>query len=214
MSGYWTRDILTHNVTNRTLAASQTNQVISELAGISAGDSLFLLWQIKLSALVLTNAISFKLQHTLGDGVWYDVGSQANVAAVQKTCTDSDVDATANTFTITSHGFLTGDRVLLSTAGTLPADATAGEVWIIKVDANTVKIAASLADAIAGTAIDISTTGSGTFLFGQADYVGRLLATDSSDVAQLPLGGAVRLVVTSGASDTATISGVRMSHRA
>lgn len=211
--GYLTKSIL-KNETAQSVAQSQTEQVISTTpSSLSAEDSKYFLYLVKCSALVVGTAISFKLQHSAGDGVWYNVGSSANATAVQKTCTDSDTDATDNDFTVTSHGFATGDRILLSTAGTLPTGLTAGEYWVIKVDTNTIKLAATKALALAGTAVDISDTGSGTFRFGQADYVVRMLVTDSTDVAQLPLWPTVRMVVDTGANDSVTISALRRTSR-
>lgn len=72
------------------------------------------------------------------------------------------VDTTANTITKAAHGFLTGLAVTLTTTGGLPAGlATSTTYYVIKVDADTFKLAASLADALAGTAIDITTQGTG-----------------------------------------------------
>lgn len=69
----------------------------------------------------------------------------------------------ANTMTDNAHGLITGDGpVRVSSAGTLPAGLAAGtDYWIIYVDANTYKLAASRADAFAGTAVDITDDGTG-----------------------------------------------------
>lgn len=78
--------------------------------------------------------------------------------------TDSDV--ASNVFTKASHGLTTALPVLFTTtSGTPPQNLVAGTTYYaIKVTANTFKLATSAANAIAGTAITISTvTGSGTF---------------------------------------------------
>lgn len=69
-----------------------------------------------------------------------------------------------NTATAAAHGLQTGDGpVRLTTTGALPTGlATGTDYWIIKVDANTVAFAASLALAYAGTKVVFTTTGSGT----------------------------------------------------
>lgn len=74
------------------------------------------------------------------------------------------VVSTANdTITIASHGFSTGARVVYSVGGgttiTGLADTTA--YFIIKSDANTVKLATTAANAGTGTAIDLTAVGTG-----------------------------------------------------
>lgn len=74
----------------------------------------------------------------------------------------TDVNTTTDTFTSTAHGFTTGLKVQVSTTVTLPAPlAAVTDYFVIVVDANNFKLAASLANALAGTQIDITTTGTG-----------------------------------------------------
>jgi hypothetical protein len=209
---YNTRSVLL-NRTAQSVAASQTEQAVSEPFPIHDQDSLYLLALIKCSAMVNAAGISFKLQHAAGDGVWRNVGSSANATAVQKTWTDTDVNTGTDRITVTSHGFVTGDRVLISSANTLPTGVTAGEYWVIRIDANTIQLATSLANALAGTAVDITAAGSSTSRICQADYTVRMLATDSTDVAQLPLWSVGRWVVDSGAGDSCTVSEIRVTQR-
>lgn len=75
-----------------------------------------------------------------------------------KTFALTDVDVTANTITITAHGFVTGLKIPL-TGTNLPGGLSATNYWAIVVDANTIKVATSLANAVAGTAVDITTQG-------------------------------------------------------
>lgn len=78
-----------------------------------------------------------------------------------KNFTDTDVNITANTVTVTAHGYSTGFKVQLTTTGTLPAPLTIlTDYFLIVVNANTLKFATTLANALAGTAIDITTQGS------------------------------------------------------
>lgn len=75
----------------------------------------------------------------------------------------SAVTAAADTVTVAAHGFLTGTKVTLTTTTTLPAGlALATAYYLIVVDANTLKFATSQANALAGTAIDITDAGTGT----------------------------------------------------
>ncbi len=87
-------------------------------------------------------------------------------AATDVAASATDVDATANTFTLATHGLRTGQLCRVTTSNALPAGlAINTDYWVIKVDANTIKVAASYADAIAGTAVDITTTGTGNQTF-------------------------------------------------
>lgn len=90
-----------------------------------------------------------------------DSGNGSMGVATTTPGTASEVDVTDNEVTIPSHGFATGLACTLTTTGTLPAGlATATTYYLIVVDANTVKFASSLANALAGTAINITDEGS------------------------------------------------------
>lgn len=79
------------------------------------------------------------------------------------TFVDADVNTTNDTITLTSHGWLTGRKVAATTDGVLPGGLSATDYYVIKVDANTIKLASSLANAQAGTQVDItSAAGGGT----------------------------------------------------
>lgn len=82
-------------------------------------------------------------------------------------------NASTDELTATSHAMVTGDGPLrLTTSGTLPAGlSTATNYWVIKVDANTIQLATSYANAIAGTQIDITDTGSGTHTLDRASRI-------------------------------------------
>lgn len=57
---------------------------------------------------------------------------------------------------------LNGNPVVLSTSGTAPAGLTAGNTYyVIAVSGTTIKLASSVANAVAGTAIDITSQGTG-----------------------------------------------------
>lgn len=89
-------------------------------------------------------------------------------AAVVDTSTTND--PATNIITLASSNdtlvFQTGDRVQLTTSGALPAGlALATDYYVIPYQRKTtkrIKLASSLANALAGTAIDFTTTGSGT----------------------------------------------------
>ncbi len=74
---------------------------------------------------------------------------------------DPEVNITANSITIPAHGLTTGLVGQLTTTGTLPAGLSlATDYYVISVDTNTIKFATSYANAIAGTAVDLSDQGS------------------------------------------------------
>jgi hypothetical protein len=70
----------------------------------------------------------------------------------------SAVDDTTEEITLTGHPFATGDKVTYADGvGTEIGGLTDGDdYYVIKVDANTIQLAASLEDALAGTEIDLT----------------------------------------------------------
>lgn len=91
------------------------------------------------------------------------------------------VNATSNEITISSHGFLTGLRVTFSGTSTYPNPLDVGDYYIIRVDANTIKLATTFANALSGTAIDITTQGLGTDTLTPVSY-GSLYGLKHSDI--------------------------------
>lgn len=78
----------------------------------------------------------------------------------------SAIDATANTFTKVAHGIVTGALGQFTTSSALPTGlSTSTDYYAIKIDADTLKFATSYANAVAGTAIDISDVGTGNQTF-------------------------------------------------
>lgn len=91
-----------------------------------------------------------------------DDSGAGSITGVQTTAgVATEVNPSANSVSIPSHGYTTGAKLQLTTTGTLPAGLSTGtDYYIIAVDADTVKFASSQANALAGTAVDI--TGYGT----------------------------------------------------
>lgn len=77
---------------------------------------------------------------------------------------NTSVSVTSNEITVTSNDIIyTGTVVVLSTTGTAPAGLTAGNTYYaIRVSATVIKLATSLANAVAGAVIDITSQGTGT----------------------------------------------------
>lgn len=94
----------------------------------------------------------------------------------------TEVDQVNDSVTIPSHSLVTGLKGQLTTTGTLPAGlAAATDYFIIKIDANTVKFASSLDNAKAGTAIDITSDGSGVHTFTSSTLSATLKLQSSVD---------------------------------
>lgn len=94
--------------------------------------------------------------------------AQATTNTISTRTATFTADAGTDIMTYTSttslpSNLLTGTRVRVSTTTTLPSPLVAAtDYYLIRVDNSTYKLATSYANAKAGTAIDITTTGSGT----------------------------------------------------
>ena len=77
------------------------------------------------------------------------------------------VNITTETINITSHGFGNGKAVVYhSNGGTAIGNLTSGVTYyVIKVDSNNIKLATTYTNAIAGSAINLSSLGTGTQYF-------------------------------------------------
>lgn len=98
-----------------------------------------------------------------------DIDSGFDGSAITSlTVADTTVDMTSvvsNEFTVTGHGYVSGDAVVLSAAGTGSIDTalTVGTVYyIVWVDANTISLATSYANATASTPTVITLNDDGT----------------------------------------------------
>lgn len=77
---------------------------------------------------------------------------------------DFTVTAATDILTVNGHGLVTGDGPFqVASTTTLPAGLTAAtDYWVIEATVNTFKVATSYANALAGTAVDITDAGTGT----------------------------------------------------
>jgi hypothetical protein len=83
----------------------------------------------------------------------------------------TDVDLDTDVITVVAHGLSHRHRVTFTSTGTVPNGLTAGVVyWIIRLTADTFKVADSEANAFAGTAVDITSIGSGTHTVSTAEH--------------------------------------------
>lgn len=97
----------------------------------------------------------------------------------------ADVSAEDDTVTEAAHGFFTGLKGQFTTDDTLPAGLSAAtDYFIIKVDADTYKVATSLANATAGTAVDITDQGVGNHTFTPTSLAGAAVKVEKSNSTQ------------------------------
>jgi len=91
------------------------------------------------------------------------------------------VATTTDTITVTSNDWLhTGQTVVLSTSGTLPTGLSATTYYVIRSSATAIKLATSVANAVAGTAVDITAVGVGTSTLTQT-LTARSLGADGGE---------------------------------
>jgi hypothetical protein len=90
---------------------------------------------------------------------------------------DGDVTPASDTIAETAHGLQTGDKIQLTTTGVLPAGlALLTDYYVIRVDANTIKLAASESDAEWNIPVDITAAaGGGTHTLTAFEVEGRSL---------------------------------------
>ncbi len=109
---------------------------------------------------------------------------RGHVDLADKTFAPADVNLTTEEITITAHGFnRSGVPVRFTTTGALPPPLTTGtDFFVIFVDSDKIKVATTRANAIAGTAIDLTGQGTGTHTIIQR------LDPDASDRAAMAPG--------------------------
>lgn len=96
--------------------------------------------------------------------------NKVEVSKAVLSLTQAVINTTTDIITKASHGLVTGDQItFVLVTGALPTCASPTfavltNYYVIKVDANTFKLARTLADAIAGNAIDILTAPTGAYL--------------------------------------------------
>lgn len=112
--------------------------------------------------------------------------------------TVTGVNVTTNAITVTAHGFATGQKVLYGNGGgTAPTGlVNSTDYYVIVVDANTIKLATTLVNAIAGTVIDITAVGVGVSHTFKASGFSTTLSTSNptTEVYKLVVDGPTNIV--------------------
>jgi hypothetical protein len=105
-----------------------------------------------------------------------------NVTPSAHTFVAGDVNTTTSVITENAHGLQTGMVGQFTTTTTLPSGLSlATNYYVVVVSANTYKVATSLANAIAGTTVTISSGGTGTHTFTPTALAGNLKLQGSID---------------------------------
>jgi len=110
---------------------------------------------------LVVDANHLQLEASIGGGAIdiTDGGSGTHTATRQAANgAGEDYGLVANSIRLTGHTLVEDEPVVLSTAGTLPAGLSPGTYYVIKTDANTIQVEAS----VGGGAIDITDNGTGT----------------------------------------------------
>ena len=132
--------------------ASSAPHIDTNILGVTSGESLA----------GVDNVTSIAVNE---DGARYVQAPTITVAApTARTITQANINESTDVFTVTGHNMRTGTKLtytsngtnIVHSGGTL-ADATA--VFVIRVDEDTFKIASSLSNALAGTALNITNDG-------------------------------------------------------
>jgi hypothetical protein len=90
-------------------------------------------------------------------------GAETTSLTVESNTYTEATDITGNVIAITSHGYVTGDAIVISAAGTIDTGLTNLNVYyVIRVDDNSISLASSYANAVAGTALTLNDNGTGT----------------------------------------------------
>lgn len=112
----------------------------------------------------------------------YNDGGAGSIAGVQTTLgVLSKVNLSTESVSITAHGQYTGSKGQLTSTGTLPTGLSLStDYFVIVVDANTIQFASSLANAVLGTAVDITGYGIGTQTFTPTTSSGGVIKAQAS----------------------------------
>ena len=142
--------------------ASAAPHIDNNVLGITSGESLGGVDNITSIGVGNTTLGTYE---RIGGNTYHTSAPTVTIAApTARTITQANINETTDVFTVTGHNMRTGTKLtytsngtnIVHSGGTL-ADSTA--VFVIRVDDNTFKMASSLSNANAGTALDITNDG-------------------------------------------------------
>ena len=178
-------------VANGTISVADFTGLIMQWAGPTAPDNwLFLQGQVISRTTYADLFAILGTTYGAGDGsttfALPDMRGSMVIGAGQKikafTFADADVTVGTDAIEIDSNQYLySGQAVVLSTTGTLPAGLSAGTYYIIYVSDTSVKLASSRANADDGTAVDITAAAGGGVHTLTLSLTNRTLGTDGGE---------------------------------
>lgn len=113
-----------------------------------------------------------------------DSGAGSITVAETTAGVDSKVNVTTDTITVASHGLTTGLKGQLTSTATLPAGLSAStDYFVVVVNSSSFKLATSLANALAGTVVNITNQGTAaaTHTFTATSIAGGVLKVQVSE---------------------------------
>lgn len=120
----------------------------------------------ELKTLALTEATQTKNSESVNITEATSLSIVSNIINDAPTAKTFTADPVTDQLTISAHGYKVGLKGQVSTTLTLPGGlAAATDYFVIVIDANTIKLATTHANALAGIAIDITTAGTGVQTF-------------------------------------------------
>jgi hypothetical protein len=124
-------------------------------------------WIIKVNDTTVALASSFDNARA-GMRIGFSEQGFGTHTVINATTVVSSVSPGSNALTITGHPFVNGQPVRLSSpiglGSSLPGGLDGGtDYWVIRIDAEAIALATSYVDALAGTRIDITSAGTGSF---------------------------------------------------
>ena len=203
----YARSSATVTVTSTAHGLSTGDTIIADFTSGGATDGWYDITRVDADTFTLTDSASGTIgagatlsyiPNRFGTGVWEECAApdleikfdkdtmplklvRVGLLNVTHTVATSAVDTSAETITITAHGKATGTPVYYSNgSGTTLAGLTNNTAYYcIKVDADTIKLATNLANATAGTAINLTGTGNNAQTFTEYEDINGT-ATDLS----------------------------------
>lgn len=116
-------------------------------------------WMVYLANSIVDPYIQWPLDD---ENLYFTLLKKYNISGL--TFSDNSVDVLENTIQISNHTLKTTDPIVYTNGLAAPAPLVSGVTYyVIFVDENHIKLASSAANALAGTAINITTVGSGSF---------------------------------------------------
>ena len=111
--------------------------------------------------IAIADLIALTAGTTLISSKRFEARAAVNVTAINENFNPADVNTGTEQITVT-RDYMTGEKVRFTTTNTLPAPlAINTDYYVIRVDATHIQVALNLANAYAGTEIDLTTQGVG-----------------------------------------------------